>query len=117
MILDIGRGHKTIIDDHFVEQITRWKWCSKTSSRKYSYAVYARRKGGGRYGATILLHHYVMELAGKPRPSPDHEVDHLNSNSLDNQEHNLDWKPKGKNRGRMSARRQAYHDRGSHASA
>lgn len=89
------------VSDEDYEYLSKWKWNYKKSTRKFGYAVYARRGGGrknsgkGKVNRTILMHDVVLiECMGKPRPSPMHTGDHLDNDTLNCQRDNLDWATK-----------------------
>lgn len=89
-----GRYEALVSDEDYLF-LTQWKWQWKLSSRKYANGgdkgIYAKRTTTiqGRK-VTLLMSHVILERMGKPRP-PDHDADHQNDRSLDNQRHNLDW--------------------------
>lgn len=73
---------------------------SSASSYPY-YRVQLWNKGRYR---SFLVHVLVLELFGPPRPSPDHEVDHLDGDGMNNDLSNLEWVTSQENAARRSAR-------------
>lgn len=82
-----GRENRSIFDAKHRTDVEnrRWSWISdKNSSFKNKYTYYVVSWEGP-------LHRFIMELNHIPRPSPDHSVDHINRNTLDNRLQNLRW--------------------------
>jgi HNH endonuclease len=99
LLLGANGRYTTIIDDKNYPVISRWRWQYKLSAQRRNQKVYAKRttRIKGRK-VTILLSHFVLKNAGKPRPH-GYDAGHLNGNSLDNREENLEWQTKRRNRG------------------
>lgn len=70
-LIRLTQGHSAIVDDEFVSELSRTKWC-------YSHG-YAQRR---RNGKIEYMHRVIM---GHPLS----EVDHINRNRLDNRCENL----------------------------
>lgn len=73
------------------------------------------RQGYLRFSASVdgqckdfYIHRAVCELFVGPCPSPDHQVDHINSNRADNDARNLRWVTKKEN---LADRRQPQGER------
>jgi hypothetical protein len=86
----------------------RWRW-KKSRDRGRPTKEYLSRnvqvihhKGTGwranRTQHNLFLHHFIMELAGKPRPSKRHIVDHRDGDERNCREENLRWASPGLNR-------------------
>lgn len=72
------QGFEAIIDSSMIPLVDQFNWWPKKDKR----ATYARTKKIHN-GKTIYLHRLIMD-------APDHlEVDHINSNPLDNRKENL----------------------------
>lgn len=106
LIVGAKHQYETLVSDEDFLFLVRNLWTFKRSSKKYAYAVYARRcvRVGGRK-KTILLAHVILERMGRPRPSPVHSSEHLNGETLDNQRHNLTWATAKEQRANRTARR------------
>lgn len=76
--------------------LTQWRWNIKKSTWQYGRKVYARRntwENGRR--VSIYMHNVILrDRMGAPQPSPDHEVDHADVDSLNNTRGNLSWATK-----------------------
>lgn len=67
--------------------LMQWKWTYARSHGRWSGLIYARRsiKGPDGSNVTVLMHRVILiERMGIKPPSPRHEVDHSNGDSLDN---------------------------------
>lgn len=69
-----------LVDDADFEEISRHKWYARRCGKAY-YAVRAAQMGDRR--VYLYMHRVVMEAL------PGMEIDHINSNTLDNQRSNL----------------------------
>ncbi len=88
----------TFVSDEDFEYLTRWKWCWKTSARKYRSGVYAKRTGPN--DEAIYVAHIVLELKGERKPHWSYEADHVDTDTLNNTRENLRWLPRKINRKR-----------------
>lgn len=100
-IIPLGKNgqHEAVVSAHHYAALTKWRWNFKVSSWKNGRKVYARRGGGrksdGTLYPTVLMHAYILEvLMGIPRPFEDATPDHLDGDSLNNTEGNLEWASK-----------------------
>ncbi|WP_254509863.1 HNH endonuclease [Anatilimnocola floriformis] len=80
MKIELSKDAFSEIDDEFAEAVNQYKW--SLHSKGYAYRQ-ADIDGERR---TILLHRYVMELAGR---EPGFRTDHINKDRLDNRLENL----------------------------
>lgn len=92
--IPLSQGRIALVDEADFERLSVWKWCVHNCG----YAV--RNGRGDNIGKTILMHRVILDAP------PDLEVDHINTNRLDNRRANLRlcskmqqqgnrWKPKG----------------------
>ena len=79
-----GREDRSIFDAKHCEQVQLRRWHLSKENEKGTHYVFG-------VGGTSPLHRFIMELNHIPRPSPDHSVDHINRNTLDNRLQNLRW--------------------------
>lgn len=79
--IPLSKGKVAIVDNEHFEAINQFKWSAH--SRGYAYRQ-AKGKDGKR--RSILLHRFVMELAGR---EPGHRTDHINGERLDCRADNL----------------------------
>lgn len=95
--------YQTLVSDEDYAFLTQWKWQWKLSSRRYQKGgdkgIYAKRTTtvNGRK-VTLLMSHVVLERMGQPRPDEDHDADHKDDRSLNNQRDNVQWLHKSQNR-------------------
>jgi len=80
------------VSDQDYDFLQQWLW-TYAFSHKGGNLIYARRsvRSGGS-NVTILMHHVVLELAGKPRPSDEHTAHHRDGDGLNNRRANLAWR-------------------------
>ena len=79
-IIELTQGQVALVDDWRYEELSRWKWFARWDPHTKSF--YAARKEGWPQ-RTIQMHRQIMN-------TPDGVLcDHVNHNTLDNQEHNL----------------------------
>jgi hypothetical protein len=97
-----SRGqYEVTVDEADYAFLTQWKWTFKTSSWTFGAKIYARRcsqigKGSSRQKITIYMHPLILqERMLLPQPTPDHEGDHIDRDSLNNTQDNLRWATKG----------------------
>ncbi len=77
-------GHVAMVDDDDFEKLSKLKWSASTNRRKTGKTIYAIHSS--RIGETVTvvgMHRMVMSA-----PS-DSVVDHIDSDGLNNQKHNL----------------------------
>lgn len=86
MLIPVATGYHALVDDDDFERLMRWSWCS--SKPRGSATIYARRNE--RFGprcldqkSSVWMHREILVVPD------DVMVDHVNSNGLDNQRHNL----------------------------
>lgn len=79
-LIPLSRGLDTMVDDWNYEMLIQWKWYAHSHGGKFFYA--ARRNGYN--GDLIRMHRLIMHLENKKLI-----VDHIDRNSLNNQESNL----------------------------
>ena len=70
----------TLVDDDMFDYLNQWKWCVKKDKHLF-YAVRGPERNG--INKQILMHRVIMT------PPKDLEVDHRNSDGLDNKRQNL----------------------------
>ena len=78
----LTKGFSTIVDDEDYHELSKHKWQVVPSAEK----IYAKRRAKKRLGETrdtIMMHRYILSA------DDEHEVDHINGNSLDNRRCNL----------------------------
>ncbi len=80
-IINLGRGHKAIVDMEDLPRLSRKRWCAKKRHNTH-YAIYTLK--GEQRGQIRYMHHLIM---GKTPEGM--EVDHRNGNGLDNRKSNL----------------------------
>jgi len=107
--IPLSRGLVAIVDDHDAPFVNQWKWMALKAVRKYSepvfYAVrFPYQKGGPR--TCIFMH---RELLHAP---PGMDVDHVNSNPLDNRRDNLRLATRTQNNANRREDRNQYGFRG-----
>ena len=69
-------------------------WITKHSGVCKTVAGHQNSKGYWKVKLNGMVHHVgaiVLELAGHPRPSESHSVDHVNRDRTDNRPENLRW--------------------------
>ena len=73
--------------------LTRWRWTSKRDVWRYGASIYARRSARvDGHKRTIFMHNVVLRRRMRLRPpSPRHECDHRDIDSLNNTRRNLRW--------------------------
>ena len=81
------------VDARDFAYLTRWQWPPKRNAWRYGTRIYARRivQVNGR-NRTIFMHTVVLrERIRLNPPSPRHECDHRDIDSLNNTRRNLRW--------------------------
>ena len=82
--IPLSKGFWTEVDDADVEWLSQFKWCVKASGGDTNGCPYAARTVRANSGfETIRMHRLIMDC---PKGM---EVDHLNSDRLDNKRANL----------------------------
>jgi len=77
--LPLTRGKVTLVDEADFAYLSQWKWkCTSTG-----YAARALRKNEEHPGRIVYLHRVIA------KPREDEEVDHINTDKLDNRRENL----------------------------
>ena len=109
----LGRNQKytTWVSDEDYAWVVQWRWQYKVSRQsQYGAKVYAKRshRVDGKRVTTLLSHAILIHRMGQPRPSPEHDADHRNDNSLINTRENLAWEHKLVNQTRPH-RKASYH--------
>ena len=81
-IIELTQGQVALVDDWRYEELSRWKWFAQWNPKTKSfYAV--RTEGKKPFRRAIQMHRQIMNT---PKGL---QCDHINHNTLDNQEHNL----------------------------
>jgi hypothetical protein len=78
--IPLTQGKFAIVDDEDFQRVNQFKWCLRKTRQGANYAGRAIRVNGCR--GILLMHQFVM---GESHP----EVDHRDSNGLNNQKSNL----------------------------
>lgn len=83
--IELTQGRVAIVDDEDFERLSQWKWRYLSAPNKRTgYAVRsAPRKTKLKPRSAVLMHRDIIDA---PR---DTDVDHINSNNLDNRRRNL----------------------------
>lgn len=100
-----------VVDAQDYTILTRHKWLTKPSRTGQNFYLFRNQqrltapegskyespitgklvRGRNRVQMNTFLHHDVMRLAGRPRPSDGHLLDHRDGNGLNCRRHNLRW--------------------------
>lgn len=81
-IMQLTQGQVALVDDWRFEELSRWKWSAQWNEKTKSF--YAVRTEGSRLSQKKVYMH--RQVANTPHGM---ECDHINRNTLDDQEHNL----------------------------
>jgi hypothetical protein len=80
--IPLTQGQVALVDDWHFEELNRFKWHARWS--KFTRSFYAdRNEGKEPFRKRILMHRQIMKTP------TGMECDHINHNTLDNQERNL----------------------------
>lgn len=91
-IIPLTQGKSVLVSDEDFEYLNQWKWCVS----HYGYAVRSCRRPNGKKGI-LWMHRALMErMLNEPIPD-GYQVDHIDSNSLNNQRGNLRLATKSQN--------------------
>jgi hypothetical protein len=88
-----GGRYAVTVDARDFAFLNRWHWTYKRDIWRYGEIIYARRfvKANGRQ-ASIYMHTVILrERMRIAPPSPRHECDHRNIDTLNNTRRNLRW--------------------------
>ena len=77
--IKLTQGKEAIVDDDLFEELSRYRWC--LSSMGYAVRNSGHHNDGNK--KTILMHRVIM------RTQSGEEIDHINSDTLDNRRENL----------------------------
>ena len=80
--IELTQGQVALVDNWKHEELNRWKWYAMWNKDTQSFYA-ARNEGKRPVKKTIFMHRQIMNT---PKGM---ECDHINHNTLDNQEHNL----------------------------
>jgi hypothetical protein len=87
VVLPLTQGQRALIDVEDVEKVGRYRWHLKVQRKNPGkfYAQTTIRLSSGRAGrkTSIQLHRYLLDAG------PEHQVDHINGDPLDNRRANL----------------------------
>lgn len=81
--IQLTNGGVTTVDDADYLRLSQWKWRRASAGRTF-YAVRSEQLPDGR-GTTIMMHRVILGLT----PEDKIEVDHRNSDGLNNQRSNV----------------------------
>ncbi len=81
MKIELSQERFALVDDRHYPRLNVFKW----SFHKNGRACRTYRNG---FARTIWMHHQVLDLYPEEMPS-EYEIDHIDRNPLNNQEHNL----------------------------
>lgn len=76
--IPLTQGQEALVDDHWYAYLSQWEWLAKYDRKTKSY--YVVRKDGK---SLVCMHRVIMKT---PKGL---QVDHINHDTLDNQEINL----------------------------
>ena len=74
--IKLTQGKYALVDDNDFEFLNKYKWCARRTGSIF-YAVRNEDR------KTILMHRMIM------KPEPEKEIDHIDSDGLNNQRKNL----------------------------
>lgn len=80
--ITLTQDQVALVDDWKYEELNQWKWHAKWEEDTQSFYA-ARKEGKDPFRKTIYMHRQIMNT---PKGV---QCDHINHNTLDNQEHNL----------------------------
>lgn len=92
-----GEGSVAYVDAKYASEVLKHKWhisVSRKETETHKCAFYARATINK---VRIYLHHFIMNLAGIPKPASVDDIDHRNGCTLNNTLHNLEWLTSGDN--------------------
>ena len=81
--IPLTQGKFAIVDDEDFEMLSKFKWCLRLANGK-TYA-YRRAKNHEKHPSkTVKMHRFILNIV-----DPKIEVDHIDSNGLNNQRYNI----------------------------
>jgi len=96
--IPLTQGKFALVDDALFDELNKFKWCAD-KRRNTFYAIRRKRGVGGQ--VSCYMHREIFLLLGEPIPK---QVDHWDTNGLNNQRENLRSATESQNKQNCHAR-------------